>query len=68
MVTAESMRALSTSLCFVCSQVLKKGTYDATLFYTSKQWAVFKLSVGPYKSIVDGTAPSVTSTLPFMVC
>jgi hypothetical protein len=48
-------------------QVFAAGAYDATMFYTSKQWAVFKLSVGSYQDIQDGTAPSIKTTLPAVV-
>jgi hypothetical protein len=48
-------------------QVFTAGSYDATMFYTSKQWAVFKLSFGTFKDIEAGTAPFITTTLPAVV-
>lgn len=48
-------------------QVVNGGAYDVSIFYTSKQWAVFKLSVGPYNAILSGSAPTLKSTLPAMV-
>jgi hypothetical protein len=48
-------------------QVFTAGSYDATMFYTSKQWAVFKLSFGTFKDIQAGTAPFITTTLPAVV-
>jgi hypothetical protein len=37
------------------------------MFYTSKQWAVFRLSIGTFQAIQDGTAPSIDTTLPAVV-
>jgi hypothetical protein len=48
-------------------QVFTAGSYDATMFYTSKQWAVFKLSFGSFKDIEAGTAPFIKTTLPAVV-
>ncbi|WIA17400.1 hypothetical protein OEZ85_014256 [Tetradesmus obliquus] len=60
---AAGFRAPGDRMCFK-SKVLTGGSYDATMFYTSKQWAVFRLSIGTYKAIQDGSAPFITTTLP----
>lgn len=48
-------------------QVLKPGTYQVQLMYTSQVQASFKLSVGQYSKIQDGTAKSLRARLPVNV-
>ncbi|KAF6254409.1 alkaline-phosphatase-like protein [Scenedesmus sp. NREL 46B-D3] len=60
---AAGFRAVGDRMCFR-AKVFAAGSYDATMFYTSKQWAVFKLSFGSFKAIQAGTAPSISTTLP----
>ncbi|WIA37621.1 hypothetical protein OEZ86_014523 [Tetradesmus obliquus] len=60
---AAGFRAPGDRMCFK-TKVLTGGSYDATMFYTSKQWAVFRLAIGTYKAIQDGNAPFITTTLP----
>uniref|UniRef100_A0A383VTG9 Sulfatase N-terminal domain-containing protein n=1 Tax=Tetradesmus obliquus TaxID=3088 RepID=A0A383VTG9_TETOB len=62
---AAGFRAPGDRMCFK-TKVLTGSSYDATMFYTSKQWAVFRLAIGTYKAIQDGNAPFITTTLPAM--
>lgn len=44
-------------------QVVNVADYDVIVMYRSSTAATFKLSLGPYSSIVAGTAPSLTAQL-----
>ena len=47
--------------------VLQAGAYQIGISYSSTQDCTLKLSVGSYKSIIKGTAPSVEMELPKQV-
>lgn len=51
----------------VLSQVMRPGSYEVVFFYTSYDEASFKLSVGPYADITDGSAPISWFILPAQV-
>lgn len=52
-------------LCFV--QILKSGTYKVQIMYTSQIQASFKLSVGSWTNIKDGSAQNLKLRLPATV-
>lgn len=52
-------------LCFSgWTQVVTAGQYEITLYYQSDEAAVFRLWVGPYSKIQDGTAMHLDARLP----
>jgi hypothetical protein len=48
-------------------QVMSEGVYEVVIMYTSAIEATFRLAVGEYNSIMDGSSPSITSQLPTVV-
>jgi hypothetical protein len=45
-------------------QVVTAGQYEITLYYQSDEDATFRLWVGPYSKIEDGTAMHLDARLP----
>jgi hypothetical protein len=59
--------ALCSTLSFQCAgclQVVTAGQYEITLYYQSDEEATFRLWVGPYSRIQDGTAMHLDARLP----
>jgi hypothetical protein len=44
--------------------VLTAGQYEITLYYQSDEEAAFRLWIGPYNRIQDGTAMHLNTRLP----
>ena len=47
--------------------VLEGGFYRATIMYASNQACTMRLTIGPYRSVVTGKAPTITFRLPKQV-
>ncbi|KAF8065865.1 hypothetical protein HT031_002925 [Scenedesmus sp. PABB004] len=60
---ATGFRAPGDRMCFKL-QVATAGAYRWVIFYTSFMDATFRLSVGTIDDIANGTAPTLTATLP----
>ena len=58
---------LLTQPCWCVLQIVAGGIYKVSVMYTSQVQATFKLAVGLYSNIEDGTAPSLTAKLPVTV-